>query len=473
MPTVPSSGNRQPTLLRCAAGAVDTRGILIADFAKENGLILDPWQRDILELGCAIRANGKWAAFEVAEIIPRQNGKNGVVEARQLAGLFLFDEVVQTHSAHEFKSTKDHRIRIFSLIQSNPDLDRLVKNYKTGSADMGVELHNKAELRFVARTKGSGRGMSGSTVYFDEAYALRADQMGALVPTLSAQKNPQLWYFSSAPHYTSDFLHALLRRAEDDEEVDLFLAAWENQADVNFDDVEAWKRVNPAWDYRITEDFTRKEKRTLCSTPEGVAEFARERLGIREGGDGEAGIVDYPTWYALRDEKSRIATRRCIGLSVSPDGAVASFAAAGRREDGKVHVETIQREIGTGWVVARAKELHQKWQVTIRVNPAGAESALFKALGEARVPIEEVGGREYAYACGTFLDMVKNGRIHHWDQETMNRAVSAAGRRTMDKELWTWARPGSVDISPLTAATLALSGVEGPTDETYVPRRLR
>jgi hypothetical protein len=43
----------------------------------------------------------------------------------------------------------------------------------------------------------------------------------------------------------------------------------------------------------------------------------------------------------------------------------------------------------------------------------------------------------------------------------------------MDKELWTWARPGSVDISPLTAATLALSGVEGPTDETYVPRRLR
>jgi phage terminase large subunit-like protein len=467
-----ASGSRKPTLLRSAAEGHETLGPDVAELAESAGLILDPWQRDILDDSCAVR-NGKWVHFEAAEVLPRQNGKNGVVEARQLGGLFLFDELLQIHSAHEFKSTKDHRLRIASLIENTSDLDRQLKIVRTGSADMGIELRNGASLRFIARSRGSGRGMSGDTVYMDESYALSAEQMGALLPTLAARPNPQVWYFSSAPHYTSDFLHALLKRAEDDEETRLFLAAWENQSDVRFDDVEAWIRANPAMGIRITEEFVRAEMRALCSTPEGVAEFARERLGIREGGDGEVGIIDYPTWYALRDEKSRIARRRCIGLSVSPDGAVASFAAAGRREDGKVHVETIQREMGTGWVVARAKELHQKWQVTLRVNPAGAESALFKALTEARVPIEEVGGREYAYACGTFLDMVKNGRIHHWDQETMNRAVSAAGRRTMDKDLWTWARPGSVDISPLTAATLALSGVEGPTDETYVPRRLR
>jgi hypothetical protein len=75
--------------------------------------------------------------------------------------------------------------------------------------------------------------------------------------------------------------------------------------------------------------------------------------------------------------------------------------------------------------------------------------------------VVEVGGREYQQACGELLAAVEGGRIRHIDQKPLNIAVSAAGRRDVGKEGgWVWVRPGAIDISPLKAATLALSGVE-------------
>lgn len=65
--------------------------------------MLDEWQRFALDCMLGERADGKWAAFETALIVPRQNGKGSVLEARELAGLFLFGEQLILHSAHEFQ----------------------------------------------------------------------------------------------------------------------------------------------------------------------------------------------------------------------------------------------------------------------------------------------------------------------------------------------------------------------------------
>ena len=70
------------------------------------GLELDPWQRYVLDVALRVRPDDRWAAFEVALIVARQNGKGAVLEARELAGLFLDlpDEKLILHSAHEFKT---------------------------------------------------------------------------------------------------------------------------------------------------------------------------------------------------------------------------------------------------------------------------------------------------------------------------------------------------------------------------------
>jgi hypothetical protein len=81
---------------------VTTAGPEATELAARAGLILDPWQSFILDGALGELAGGTWAAYEVAVIVSRQSGKGSILEARELAGLFLFGEELILHSAHEF-----------------------------------------------------------------------------------------------------------------------------------------------------------------------------------------------------------------------------------------------------------------------------------------------------------------------------------------------------------------------------------
>jgi phage terminase large subunit-like protein len=282
-----------------------------------------------------------------------------------------------------------------------------------------------------------------------------------VLPALSARPNPQAWYLSSAPHFESDFLHSLLKRAESDDPGSLFLRAWENDTDTRPDDVDAWRRVNPSLGFRIDESFVHNERRTLCATPEGVAEFSRERLGIREGGDGSAGVIQQARWAELAMPVPTRIESVAYGLAVAPDASWSSVGSAGRLPGGDLYVDNVRFAEGTAWVTKFLVELHGNKRLPIRIDPAGSEGAFIRPLKEAGVEVVEVGAREYQQACGEVLAAVEGRRIRHIDQTSLNRAVAAAGRRSVGKEGgWVWVRPTAIDISPLKAATLALSGVE-------------
>jgi hypothetical protein len=70
--------------------------------ASIAGLHLDEWQQNVIIGSLGEVRPGKWAAFEVGAVVPRQNGKGSILEARELAGMFLFDEKLIIHSAHDF-----------------------------------------------------------------------------------------------------------------------------------------------------------------------------------------------------------------------------------------------------------------------------------------------------------------------------------------------------------------------------------
>src|SRR5499427_4923258 len=81
------------------------------ELAQLAGLYLDPWEALVLEHALGEGDDGRWAAAEVGLCVPRQNGKNAVLEARELAGLFLLDEHLTIHSAQHFKTAKEHFLR--------------------------------------------------------------------------------------------------------------------------------------------------------------------------------------------------------------------------------------------------------------------------------------------------------------------------------------------------------------------------
>jgi hypothetical protein len=185
------------------------------DLAAFAGLDLMPWQCGVLEGALGQTASGRWAAMEVAVVVPRQNGKGGILEARQLFGLYLNPgDELQTHTAHRFDTCLDHFRRVRSLIEGNDDLLAKVKRngIKDSNGKESVELKDGSRLLFKARSKGSGRGFSGDVVYLDEAYLLHG--LGDMMPSLSAREDPQIWYSSSAPlpKVESDLLRAIIRR---------------------------------------------------------------------------------------------------------------------------------------------------------------------------------------------------------------------------------------------------------------------
>jgi hypothetical protein len=407
----------------------------------------------------------KWSAFEVAIVVGRQNGKGSILEARQLAGLFHLGERLQVHTAHEFKTGYEHFLRIVQLIESNPDFDARVQRVRRGAGEQAIELKTGERLRFLARSSGSGRGMSGDCVYLDEAFALTPQMMGALLPTLSARDNPQLWYTSSAPMSTSVVLHNVLERGRSGDAGRLFYAEWSNDDGTPLEDRDAWYRSNPALGIRITEDFVENELAALSSMPE---EFERERLGVPSPLVSNVKPTKIPAekWLGtLGPERQPTAGQMSLSFGVAPDGEWSSIALSmGSLAD--PYVAVIEHRQGVGWLPGRLVELVERWSpLAVGFNNAGPAAAqsgsvleAFRAAGVSAELLVPVNTQDYKSACGGFFTDVIEGRLKRPDgQGPLDVAVADAADRPLG-DAWAWdMRNATVPICPLEAVTVARS----------------
>lgn len=462
MSAVPLAGVQQPRVEHVPAYA-SSAGEEAIDFCDSVGLHLDKWQQHVITHSLGERRDGQWAAFEVAVLVPRQNGKGALLEARELAGLFLFGEQLILHSAHEFKTAQEAFRRVLAHVQNSPELEKRVTRVRTSHGEEGIELRGGARLRFVARSTGSGRGFSGDCVILDEAYNLASDGMSALLPTLSARPNPQIWYTSSAGMETSEQLRRVRERGVNREGKRLAFFEWSAPPDVDLDDREAWAQANPALGIRITEEFVESERDAMDDLG-----FSRERLGIWFDPNAMM-VIDGRKWAALADQSSQVVDTLVFALDATPDRTGAAIAVAGRRADGIGHVEVVDARRGTGWVVDRAVELQERHKPRAWVlDPASSAGAWLPALQERGIEPVLVTGREFGQACGAlYEDVVENLALRHLDQPQLNAALSGA-RKGPVGDAWRWHRRDStVDISPLVAVTLAWHGfrVHGATEE--------
>jgi phage terminase large subunit-like protein len=435
------------------------------ELAALAGLVLDDWQSWFLRESMRQTA-GRWTSFEVGLIVPRQNGKGALLEARQLAGLFLPElrEPLAVHSAHEFKTAYEHFLRITSLIENCRDLDRRVLRVRRGAGEQAVELKNGCRLRFLARSTGSGRGLTGDTVYLDEAFALTSAMMGALLPTLSAVPNPQVWYTSSAPRLESEVLHGIRKRGREGLSERLLFAEWGLDHGVALDEVENWYRTNPGLGIRITEEIVRAEWDAMQVMPQ---EFGRERLGIAETVEWD-GQIPVGQWDMLLDAGSEPSGTVHLAVDVSPDRRWSSFGLAGVRKDGLGHVEVRDRRPGTDWLVDRAVELTKGHRCKLLVDPRSPAGSFIAELAKAGVDVDEVVATEYAQACGKLAADVGNSALRHRDDPALRAAIVNARERPLT-DAWAWSRVNSeADISPLVAITLAWGRV--PVQVARPPR---
>jgi hypothetical protein len=461
-------------------------GLEMVELAASAGLILDPWQQFVLEHGSGVREDGKWAAFEVAVDVARQNGKGGILEARELGALYLLGERLVIHSAHEFRTSIEAFLRLELLIDGCADLSRRVKRIVRSHGEEGITLTNGQRIHFRTRTKGGGRGLSCDTLILDEAMILPDKMIGALLPTLSARPNPQVWYTGSAVDQTIHeygVVFARLRERGHAEEADPSLAYFEWSVDARKSDgkevgpdqvddevrmsPEAWAQANPGLGIRISLEHVENELRSMAERT-----FAVERLGVGDWPEtavGGSAIIDLELWAALAGE-SEIVGQPVFAFDVTPDRSMASICKSGRREDGRLHLEVVEHKRGTAWLVPRLTQLNAECSPSSIVSSGSAiTGTLVHELDVAGAPVTPLTAVEYAQACVSLVDAVKEATMSHSGASAFRDAIKGAARRPLE-DAWAWSRKtSSVDISPLVAGTLALWGAStAPTGEYVV-----
>lgn len=476
-------GATHPRIL-VAPPAAFTLGPECAELSARAGLPLFPYQRDGLDIMLGVRDDLQWACFEYCELCSRQNGKTtGLFAPRAVGGLLLFGERLIMWSAHRyatvlesFRTVQDMIYTLGREVKPNlVDVDGvLIKVNNTNGEESFERLDTRARIKFIARSKATGRGMTGDTNLLDESFALTEEQKEALGPTTLAVPNPQICYASSPPldGLSGWPLFDLRDRALAGGDGALGYRDWgiEGELDelhkVDLDDYKNWERSNPGLGFKLTAEKMLRLRGMLSDKG-----FARECLGLwprRIGGDGS--LIDRKIWAALADPTSGIeGPPGVFALDVSPGERSGAIGVAGRRADGIPHVELtgkdgeIDHRAGIEWMVPRAKELDERWHPTWLIEPDGPARVLLGPLKEAGIKVQLVTGREFGGACAAFLkavNAVERKALRHLGQAPLTTATGAAKKRDVGDGAWAWGRKASdLDISPLVVSTLALHGL--------------
>lgn len=463
-PAASRVGAQRPTHLLTPEGQFDfSDGDDCIALASALGLELLDWQRWLVRWILAVDADGQPACRQVVLIVPRQNGKGGVLEAIELYWLIVAGVKTVVHTAHEADTAAGHQERLDWLI-SEPEIDLpALKSYKSNGKERIRNLDEKLLLQFRTRTKATKRGASPQRVVLDEAQELQAAHLAALVPAMAAQSMavdtmPQLIFTGSAPLERSHYLHDLIRRIQSSRPARTLFAMWAASPDDDPSDVDVWYRTNPSLGLLISEDFVR-ETEFLTMDP---ADFAAERLGVPQGGDSTAGgPIDKGRWLELVDGESMATDATfSLGLDASLDRRSACFSVYGLRGDrlrhGAIRYWVPPDRIGS--IVALAKQLADGHKVPIFIPPASPALAWRQSLLDAGVDVREVKAAEFAEAQQVIEQAVDDGTFRHRGQPEMTKAVEGlAARVSGDRSPWS-RRSSSSNVSPLFALAAAVAG---------------
>lgn len=444
-----------------------------------TGNRLNPWQKLVLRGALGERPDGRWSAFEVGLVVARQNGKDEILIARELGGLFVWGERLIIHSAHKFDTAMEHLERLASLIFDVPEFAKRVRKVNRSHGQEGITLRSGARIRFRARTRSGGaRGYTrAGCVIFNEAMDLPDEIVGSIMPTMSAESmrvpGPQIWLAGSAVDQDTMSNGLVLTRvreagiARDNDRLAYF--EWSAPDDADPEDWDARAQANPSLGYQIGAEYVDTEFRSPSMSRH---QFLVERMGVGNWPDTseDAGrVIALDRWQACAaSDGVRIGSGHVFAVDVNPDRTWGSIGVAGSRPDGLWQFAVVDRRRRTDWIVAKCAALAVEFpECSFVVLARGPAGNLIGELRERGLTVLEASGADYALACSDFFDAVEHqGARYPFPQPELDDALAGARKGSQVENAWCWSRKASTspDISPLVAVTLALWGAMNGTD---------
>lgn len=316
----------------------------------------DPWQRLVLDCWLGKDSDGHYTVTSAGLAVPRQNGKNVCLEAREFIGLTVNGEKI-LHTAHQVRTAKKSFNRLVRMFtdKRHPEIMAMVRSIRRTNGEEAIMLWNGGSIEFSARSRQAARGFDGiSLVVYDEAQELTDDQVEAIMATLaaSATGTRQIIYTGTPPYPgcpgtvfrrrrtaclqnpgKSDAWHEWSAEGEDIEKIPV-------------EDPALWYQTNPALGIHLTEAFTAEELRSMSRDG-----FARERLGwwspvLTEQTDY---AIDKAAWEKCASDEPKPEGKTAYGVKFSADGTAVCLCGAVIPKEGKARISLIElRPTSTG-----------------------------------------------------------------------------------------------------------------------------
>ncbi|UVF61182.1 terminase large subunit [Mycobacterium phage DuncansLeg] len=439
------------------------------DFIEAYGYDLLPWQEAIFRASLGRNEKDRWSARQVCLIVTRQQGKTELLEAREFFGLFGLNEKI-FHTSQQAKTNTQAWQALTSKIDSYPDLEELVMRHKNGGEEVSIRLKKTAKnpepgyVRYIARSPDSGRGFRDiDLVMCDEAYALTAAEIASLGPTQRANRNPQTWFTSSAGTEDSEILSGIRDAGIAHANDALLFAEWSLLEGEDPEDRSLWPLAQPS----LGAPFCSIENLEAEFVQLPFVEFAREHMGMWDDPRVNS-VIPFDAWEACKLEDLPNGEQPTVdvewtvaSVDVAPDRAWGSIALAGKRPDGRSHVEVIVQDKGVNWIVPTMQRLISSSNPPRAVAlQAGAQAGAFYAeLEQIGYKVHMLTPQEIAAATAKFYDDVVGGKLTHLDDDTLVKGLAGATKYPIGKiEMggWGWLRKGTnVDITGIVACSYA------------------
>ena len=435
----------------------------------EYGCKLDEWQRTVIDCWLGRDENEKYNVTSAGLSLPRQNGKNVCLEAREFYGLVVNGEKI-LHTAHQVRTSKKSFRRLAAMFtdKRHPEITDIVKNIRYTNGEECIELDNGGVIEFSARSRQAARGFDGiSLVVFDEAQELMDDQVEAIMATLSAsQTGTRQLIYTGTPPYPNCPGEVFRRRRTicltDAGKHDCWhewSIAEENLDKINAEDTTLWYMTNPALGIRLTEEFTAEEFRSMS-----VDGFARERLGwwspILQHKEDYA--LDHKAWEACRSEETKPEGKTAYGVKFSADGAMVALCGAVIQEEGAARISLIDMKPtghGTQWLADWLNERYNKACCVVIDGRNGVDVLVDKISNtwQMKGSVVRPTTRDVIASVSMLTEAINESTVSwYYQQEALNDSAITSTKRPISGG---WGFGGDNSI-PIEACALAFWGAK-------------
>lgn len=437
----------------------DTTELRAVKLLKAGGLLLDPWQSNILDDWMATNAGNKWVSKTCGGSVPRQNGKSLLVQGRANVGMLTRAERV-IYTAH-LQKTATETFEEMAAFFDQDVFKKYVKDIKTAIGREQIILNNGARIKFLARTRNGGRGQHGDLLIFDEAQELDESQQASFIPAISASLNPQTIYVGTPPDDTA--VGVVFRKIRTSAlDGDTKSTAWFEYSVPNIGDVsdrDRWFSTNPALGRRI-----------MLSTIEGELEqmsedtFARERLGwwtpIVEHRIDYA--IDSELWDSCKSDELKPEGKTAYGVKFSADGSEVVLCGAVIPKDGLPRISLIDRKptgYGTQWLADWLNDRYDKACCVVIDGRNGVDVLIDKISGVWRMKgsVLRPTAKDMIAAVSLLMDSLTENTVTWYSQQLDLRESAVTATRRPISGGWGF---GGDNSCPIEACALALYGAK-------------